>query len=169
MDVSIPDRVLGIFRPPVPEARVYLVFKVQLRPSKTKVPFQPSACQYPTFHTHSKTWSCKAFRLSVNLFFTLGASNSCCTWVWAEKFHTPILTPTDWRKLSKKYCALNGLYATNTFDLSLTASAQGKKQNTVFLGLDDFVRRGDRNLDLSPSLHQSPQLFGWLSSRAIVT
>jgi len=143
---------------------VYLVFKVQLRRSKRKVPFQPSACQYPSFHTHSKTLSCKAFRLSVNLFFTRGASNSCCTWVWADKFDTPILTATHWRKLSKKYCALNGIYATNTFDLSLTASAQRKKQNTLFLELDDFVRRGDRNLDLSPSLHQSPQLVRWLCS-----
>ncbi|MEG5235777.1 hypothetical protein QUB77_16170 [Microcoleus sp. AT9b-C3] len=71
---------------------------------------------------------------------------------------TPILTPTDGRKLSKKYCALNGLYPTNTFDLSVTAGVQRKKQNTVFLGFDDFVRRGDRPLDLSPSLHPSHQL-----------
>src|SRR6476469_5561332 len=77
--VSIPDRVLGFFRPPVPEARLYLVFKVQLRPAKIQVPFQPSACQYLSFHTHSKTLSCKAFTLCVSLVFTLGASNSCCT------------------------------------------------------------------------------------------
>jgi len=32
-------------RPPVPEALSYLVFKVQFRESKTKVPFQPSTCQ----------------------------------------------------------------------------------------------------------------------------
>jgi len=29
--VSIPDRVLGIFRLPVPEALLYLVFNVHLR------------------------------------------------------------------------------------------------------------------------------------------
>jgi hypothetical protein len=58
---------------------VYLVFKVQFRESQTKVPFQPAACQYPKFHTHSKTLSCKAFRLSVNRFFRRGASNSCGT------------------------------------------------------------------------------------------
>jgi hypothetical protein len=28
-------------RPPAPEALLYLVFKVQFRESKTKVPFQP--------------------------------------------------------------------------------------------------------------------------------
>ena len=77
--VSIPDRVLGFFRPPVPEALVYLVFKVQFRESQTKVPFPPAACQYPKFHTHFKSLSCKASRLSVNRFFRGGASNTCGT------------------------------------------------------------------------------------------
>jgi len=67
--VSIPDRVLGFFRPPVPEALLYLLFKVQFRESKTKVPFGLSTCQYPKIHIHSKALSCNTFSLSVNHFF----------------------------------------------------------------------------------------------------
>ncbi|WP_333156946.1 hypothetical protein [Microcoleus sp. B9-D4] len=68
---------------------------------------------------------------------------------------TPILTPTGSQKLGKKYCAIDWHYPTNAFNLTLTASAQRKKPNTVFLGLDDFVRRGDRNLDLSLNIRRS--------------
>lgn len=52
--ISIPDRDLGLLRPPAPEALLYLVFKVQFREPKTKVPFHSSTCQSPIFHTHSK-------------------------------------------------------------------------------------------------------------------
>ena len=39
LPVSIPDRVLGIFRPPVPEALLYLVFNVHLRLHQQKYHF----------------------------------------------------------------------------------------------------------------------------------
>jgi hypothetical protein len=64
---------------PATKALLYLLFKVQFRESQTKLSFQPVACQYPNFSNHSKTLSCKAFRLSVNRFFRGWASNSCCT------------------------------------------------------------------------------------------
>ena len=96
-NVSIPDRDLGFFRPPVPEALLYLVFKVQFRESKTKVPFQPSTCQYPNFHIHPKALSCNTFPLSVNHFFRQRASNSYSTYIVAPKFNTSILTPTHSR------------------------------------------------------------------------
>ena len=97
-------------RPPVPEAMVYLVFKVQFRewfdyahqPSKTKVPFQPSTCQYPIFHTALKPLSHIHFSLSVNRFLGLSASNPCSTYIIALKFNTSIFTPTHSRILNPK-------------------------------------------------------------------
>jgi hypothetical protein len=84
----------------VPEVLLYLVFKVLFRESKVKVPFQPVTCQHPTFYIDFKSLFCKAYRLSVNDFFKRRALNSCCTWIRAEKFDAPILTPTYSRKMS---------------------------------------------------------------------
>ena len=107
---------------------------------KQKYHSSPRLVNPQFFILTAKTLSCKAFRLYVNPFFRLGASNSCCTSVSAEKFDTPILTPTGSRKLGKKYCAIGRNYPTNTFNLTLTAGAQRKKHNTVLVRFDDFVQ-----------------------------
>jgi hypothetical protein len=70
---------LGFLRPPVPEALLYVVFKVQFREYTTKLPFQPATCQYPNFHTHSKALFHKIYKFPVNRFFREGASKYCCT------------------------------------------------------------------------------------------
>ncbi len=77
--VSMPNRVLGFLWLPATKALLYLLFKVQFRESQTKLSFQPVACQYRIFHTHSKVLSHKNYRFSVNRFFRGWASNSCCT------------------------------------------------------------------------------------------
>jgi len=84
-------------RSPVPEALLYLVFKVQFRESKTKVPFGPSTCQYQNFHIHSKALSSNTFSLSANHFFRQRASNPGSTDIVAPKINTSNLTPTHSR------------------------------------------------------------------------
>ncbi len=76
---------------------LYLVFKVHLRESDLKVPFQPSVCQYPIFHIAFKFLSGMGFSDRGNRFFDLLASNPCSVCITASKFNTPIFTPTDSR------------------------------------------------------------------------
>ena len=80
-------------RSPVPEALQYLVFKVQFRESKTKVPFGLSTCQYQNFHTALKPLSCIDFSDRVYHFIGRSASNPYSTYIVASKFNTSIFTP----------------------------------------------------------------------------
>ncbi len=57
--VSIPDRVLGFLCLSLPEALMYLAFKVQFRESSTKVSFQPVTCQYQILTVASKPYPAK--------------------------------------------------------------------------------------------------------------
>ncbi len=84
-------------RSPVPEALLYLVFKVQLRLRKTKVSFGPSTCQYQNFHTALKPLSCIDFSDRVYHFIVRSASNPYSTYIVAPKFNTSIFTPTHRR------------------------------------------------------------------------
>jgi hypothetical protein len=56
---SIPDRVLGFLCLLIAETLLYLVFEVQFRRFKPKLPFQPVFCQYPILTVASKSYPAK--------------------------------------------------------------------------------------------------------------
>jgi len=140
--------------PPAFKPLLYLVFKVQLRVTESKVPFQPSTCQYPPKHFPFKPISSKVFNLCAAHFLAAGASNFCTTRVSGEKFEPWNLTPTLPRKIGKKYTPICRLHPANPLNLTLTTSTEKEKQNAIFSRLDDFgeVR--------SPFHHPAPSASG---------
>ena len=99
--VSIPDRVLGIFRPPVPQALVYLVFNVHLRLCQQKYHFSLRPVNTPCLTLPLKPLSDKGFSICVCRFHRESASNPYSNCITAPKFNPSIFTPSNRRNFTK--------------------------------------------------------------------
>ncbi len=79
------------------EALIYLVFKVQLRQSRTKVAFETMDCQEGVDKKSLKTNAGKGCGDCANLCFQNIGCNSSRVRDWGEKIEQLKKTPTGWR------------------------------------------------------------------------
>ncbi len=100
--VSIPDRVLWVFRPLA--FQTVAVFSIQgsFASAQTKNTISASVCQYPTLTCRLKLLLDKGFSNCVCLLFPVGASNPYSSWITAEKLNPSIFTPTNRRTFKQK-------------------------------------------------------------------
>ncbi len=100
--VSIPDRVLWVFRPLA--FQTVAVFSIQgsFASAQTKNTISASVCQYPTLTCRLKLLLDKGFSNCVCLLFPVGASNPYSSWITAEKLNPSIFTATNRRTFKQK-------------------------------------------------------------------